>query len=72
MKQILSGVVYMHGQKIMHRDLKPQNILYDTESKLLKIIDFGTAKEFKQNDRQNLLVGTPYYIAPEVINGDYN
>ena len=62
----------MHKQKIMHRDLKPENILYDNESKLLKIIDFGTAKEFEENEKQKLLVGTPYYIAPEVINGDYN
>lgn len=69
MKQILSGVVYLHKQNIMHRDLKPENILYDNESKLLKIIDFGTAIEFKPNNWQHLLVGTPYYIAPEVLEG---
>ena len=71
MKQILSGVVYMHKQNIMHRDLKPQNILYDTESKMLKIIDFGTATEYNPNEKHHLLVGTPYYIAPEVIKGQY-
>jgi calcium-dependent protein kinase len=43
MKQILSGVVYLHKNNIVHRDLKPENMLYDNESKLLKIIDFGTA-----------------------------
>jgi calcium-dependent protein kinase len=46
MKQIMSAVFYMHKQNVCHRDLKPENMLYDTESKALKIIDFGTASVF--------------------------
>ena len=47
LKQIMSGVYYMHKQNVCHRDLKPENMLYDTESGLLKIIDFGTAIRMK-------------------------
>ncbi len=48
MKQVLSAVFYMHKKGVMHRDLKPQNMLYDNESKSLKIIDFGTAIKYKK------------------------
>lgn len=43
MKQILSGVVYLHKNNIAHRDLKPENMLYDNEGKMIKITDFGSA-----------------------------
>jgi calcium-dependent protein kinase len=71
MKQILSAVFYMHQKNVMHRDIKPENMLYDIESKALKIIDFGTAVKFKNGEKLKGLVGTPYYIAPEVIRGEY-
>lgn len=44
-------------------------MLYDNESKALKIIDFGSAIKFKNGQKLKNLVGTPYYIAPEVIKG---
>lgn len=47
-------------------------MLYDIESKALKIIDFGTATKFRPGERFSNVVGTPYYIAPEVIKGDYD
>lgn len=47
-------------------------MLYDIQSKALKIIDFGTATKFNNGQKIKSLVGTPYYIAPEVINGDYD
>ena len=56
----------------MHRDIKPENMLYDIESKALKIIDFGTAVKFKKDEKLKGLVGTPYYIAPEIIKGEYD
>jgi calcium-dependent protein kinase len=56
----------------MHRDLKPENILVDTESDTLKIGDFGTATSYTSQSRFSELVGTPYYVAPEVANGNYN
>lgn len=69
LKQIMSGVYYMHKQGICHRDLKPENMLYDNESGLLKIIDFGTAIKVNKNKPFNTLIGTPFYIAPEVLAG---
>ena len=47
-------------------------MLYDIENNLLKIIDFGTAIEKKNDKKLTALVGTPYYIAPEVIKGEYD
>jgi calcium-dependent protein kinase len=72
MAQILSGVVYLHRHNIVHRDLKPENMLYDTESQLIKIIDFGSAIELPSTKKLSSLVGTPYYIAPEVLAGAYD
>lgn len=62
----------MHKQKIMHRDIKPENILVDAESDTLKIGDFGTATVFNEDSKHTDFVGTPYYIAPEVISQKYN
>ncbi|CAD8079716.1 unnamed protein product [Paramecium primaurelia] len=74
MKQILSAVHYCHDEKIVHRDLKPENLLYESEKEnsLLKIIDFGTSKEFVPNQKLNQKLGTPYYIAPEVLKKKYD
>ena len=79
--QVFSGLKYMHENNILHRDLKPENILISKkETDLLdgneyfwiQIIDFGTAKIFENDKKENLVVGSPYYIAPEVLNKDYN
>ena len=76
--QILSAINYCHKMNIIHRDLKPENILItnkdedDKDLIYVKIADFGTAKIFKENQNKNLLVGSPYYIAPEVIDRKYN
>ena len=74
MKQIFSGVSYIHSNNIVHRDLKPENILLDTEEgkNIIKIIDWGTARYFDKNKKMNRISGTPYYIAPEVIMGNYD
>ena len=71
-KQILSAVNYMHKQRVVHRDLKPENILVDLESNTLKIADFGTAAFVRQKEALTEVVGTPYYMAPEVMKGHYN
>jgi calcium-dependent protein kinase len=67
--QLLSAVNYLHKHNIVHRDLKPENILYDGNN--IKIIDFGTSREFNGKSRMKTLYGTSYYIAPEVINQSY-
>ena len=74
MKEVLSAVTYCHKYGIVHRDLKPENILYQTKQpdSPLKIIDFGTSKNFEKRDKLTDICGTPYYIAPEVLDGKYN
>ncbi|CAD8135986.1 unnamed protein product [Paramecium pentaurelia] len=74
MRQILSAVMYCHEQKIVHRDLKPENILFvnDSSTSTLKIIDFGTSRKYDPSKKMTKKLGTPYYIAPEVLKQDYN
>lgn len=62
----------MHKRKVVHRDLKPENILIDHESNTLKIADFGSAVFNNLNKKLTDLVGTPYYMAPEVLQGSYD
>ena len=75
MNQILSAVSYCHNMNILHRDLKPENILIVKKQKNgfhpIKIIDFGTAKVFKKEKSEHLLIGSAYYIAPEVLSRNY-
>ncbi len=79
MKQLFSAVCYLHAQGIVHRDIKPENLLLETSDNnqfFIKVIDFGTSKLFNQEDAKNkkltLKVGTPYYIAPEVLDKEYD
>ena len=74
-KQLMSAVAFCHGQNIVHRDLKPENILLQTKfiDSPIKVIDFGLSKIFKNSDHTMFnKCGTPYYIAPEVLNGYYD
>jgi len=61
---VVSIFTYMHGQKVVYRDLKPENLLLD-EKGFLKMVDFGFAKVVQ--DRTWTLCGTPEYLAPEII-----
>ena len=75
MHQVFSAINYCHKMKIIHRDLKPENILVDkNENGLIKIkiCDFGTSLCFKRGDIQDKVVGSIYYIAPEVLQKRYN
>ncbi|CAD8083778.1 unnamed protein product [Paramecium sonneborni] len=74
MKQILGGVVHCHQKKVVHRDLKPENILFENKkpNSNLKIIDFGTSRKMENNQNLTKRLGTPYYIAPEVLKRNYN
>lgn len=75
MYQIFSAVNYCHNINIIHRDLKPENILIEKkEAKKydIKIIDFGTAKLYEKNKSEKKVIGSSYYIAPEVLFENYN
>lgn len=74
MKEILSAVTYCHKYGIVHRDLKPENILFQSkkENSPIKMIDFGTSSLIKKKEKLDICCGTPYYIAPEVLDGRYN
>lgn len=75
-RQVLSCISYCHNKGVVHRDLKPENILLEAgkSAKLdkIKIIDFGCAAQWKKGDAKlTKMEGTPYYIAPEVIDQSY-
>jgi calcium-dependent protein kinase len=74
MFEILSAVMYCHSNNIVHRDLKPENIILqsDKDNSPLKIIDFGTSVQFNPKRKMKQILGTPYYVAPEVLAGRYN
>ncbi|XP_040578647.1 MAP kinase-activated protein kinase 2 isoform X1 [Lepeophtheirus salmonis] len=69
MKDICIAIKYLHDMNIAHRDLKPENLLYtDKESNsILKLTDFGFAKETLTRDTLETPCYTPYYVAPEVL-----
>ncbi|XP_010427515.1 PREDICTED: CDPK-related kinase 7-like isoform X2 [Camelina sativa] len=73
MVQILSVVAYCHLQGVVHRDLKPENFLFATkdESSPLKAIDFGLSDYVRPDERLNDIVGSAYYVAPEVLHRTY-
>ena len=74
--QLLSAIRYCHKMRVIHRDIKPENIMIINKenNKFLhvKLIDFGTARIFSEGNKQKGLVGSSYYIAPEVVKGNYD
>eukprot|EP00919_Chromeraceae_sp_WS-2016_P010282 GHVR01024136.1.p1 GENE.GHVR01024136.1~~GHVR01024136.1.p1 ORF type:complete len:478 (+),score=95.70 GHVR01024136.1:115-1548(+) len=73
MKQILAAVYYCHTHNVVHRDLKPENFLFLNKEKNspLKIIDFGLAAYWQPGQVLKTKAGTPYYVAPQVLRGEY-
>ncbi|KAJ6376188.1 hypothetical protein OIU77_001035 [Salix suchowensis] len=72
--QILNVVAYCHLQGVAHRDLKPENFLFTSrdEDAPMRMIDFGLSDFVKPDDRLNDIVGSAYYVAPEVLHRSYN
>ncbi|CAN8284470.1 unnamed protein product [Cochlearia groenlandica] len=72
--QILNVVSFCHLQGVVHRDLKPENFLFTTsrEDSDLKLIDFGLSDFIKPDERLNDIVGSAYYVAPEVLHRSYS
>ncbi|KAJ9694365.1 hypothetical protein PVL29_010049 [Vitis rotundifolia] len=73
MVQILNVVAFCHLQGVVHRDLKPENFLFISkeENSPLKAIDFGLSDYVKPDERLNDIVGSAYYVAPEVLHRSY-
>lgn len=72
-RTIVGVVEACHSLGVMHRDLKPENFLFVSkeEDSLLKTIDFGLSVFFKPGDKFTDVVGSPYYVAPEVLKKRY-
>ena len=71
-RKLMGAVNYLHFNGIIHRDLKPENFLYEKEfTNEIKICDFGMSIMNDGKQKMKTIVGTPYYVAPEVLRGPY-
>lgn len=70
MAKLLRALHHCHSQDIIHRDIKPENIMYGAQNEI-KLIDFGLSITSHKKKEYLDVAGTPYYIAPEVLTGQY-
>jgi calcium-dependent protein kinase len=74
-RQLISSVCYCHDKNIAHRDIKPENILLEKSTKEgkafdIKLVDFGMAKYFDKLKKYQEKLGSPLYMAPEIVRGE--
>jgi glycogen synthase kinase 3 beta len=70
--QLVRSIAYIHAVGICHRDIKPQNVLADTNLHILKLCDFGSAKKLIPGEPNVSYICSRYYRAPELIFGNSN
>lgn len=72
-RTMIEVVAHCHSMGVIHRDLKPENFLLadDSEDSQLKAIDFGLSIFFEEGEKKSQIVGTPFYVAPEVLKKSY-
>ncbi|CAI2362808.1 unnamed protein product [Moneuplotes crassus] len=70
-EQLVKSIRYLNTLGVVHRDLKPENIMINKKTFQIKILDFGLSAYFDESSQLRSKVGTPYYVAPEVLNGEY-
>ena len=75
--ELKSAIKHLHEHNIVHRDLKPENCLMESKAQNseIKLIDFGLSKRWSTEAgaaKMHTVVGTPYYVAPEVLRGEYD
>ncbi|TNV79747.1 hypothetical protein FGO68_gene8048 [Halteria grandinella] len=72
MRKLFKAINHCHASGVVHRDIKPENIMYGVDGEI-KLIDFGLSRSVNiKHSQLNTVAGTPYYMAPEVFEGEYN
>ena len=72
--KVLHAISYCHSRGVTHRDLKPENILFQSlePDAEIKLIDFGLSRKYNSEEKMHTILGTPFYVAPEVLKGEYD
>ena len=71
MESLLKAIAHCHASNIVHRDIKPENVMVGEDGEI-KLIDFGLSQQtLSKHSKMHMLVGTPLYMSPQVIEGYY-